>query len=229
MKKSQKSSGARERHHRKSGAVARDRVPTQLPQIDDQLTVGKVLRFVTTGTGGSTSTTITYAHLLDAWFIAGTATTAYQLFDFVKIKRVTIRALPSSTTGNNNQSVTVGIEFPSINNGALAAGNQVSNSNLGTANPAYATLRPAKLSQNAQWQSSTGAVAMVLRATQADNTVAVGAIIDVELAFKNSADVNPAGLSSAIVAATPGNIYYGGIDGGRLAATWARSVFVPRL
>jgi len=220
------------KHGRNNGghrAVARDQVPTRLPQLTDQLSVGQTLRFVTTGIGGSTSTTVTYANLLDAWFIAGTATTAYQLFDFVKVRRVTIRAVGSNITGNNNQSVTVGIEYPAINNGALSAGNQVSNSNLGTTFPAFASLRPAKLSQNAQWQASTGAVAFVLRATQADNTVAVGAIIDVELSFKNSGDVNPAAVTSAIVAATPGNIYFGGIDGGRLAATWARSVFIPRL
>jgi len=185
------------------------------------------MRFCTTGIGGSTSVTVTFQNLLDSWLIAGTATNSYQLFDLVKVKRVTIRAMPSRAA--DIESVTVGIEFPGLVAGSIGAGNQTSNSSVGQAFPAFATLRPAKLSQSAQWQPSSTQVAFVLRATNADNTVPVGVIIDVHLAFKNCADISPAAISSAIAGATPGNLYFGGLDGGRLAATWARSVFVPRI
>lgn len=209
--------------------VARDRIPRQLPQIEDQLCVGKVLRFVTTGTGGATSCSVSFANLLDSWFLAGTSTTAYQLFDFVKVKRVTIRAMPYNGGSSYLQSCTVGIEFPGLVAGSNASGNQASNTNLGTTEPAFVTLRPGKMAAAGFWQPSSNNNAFVVRATNADGTVSLGAIIDVDLVFKNSADVSPAALASAITGGSPGNLYYGGLDGGRLAATWARSAFIPRL
>ncbi len=207
--------------------VARDLVPDELPQIEDQLAVGKTLRFITTGgAGASASTTVTFANLLDAWLIAGTATNGYQLFDFVKVRRVIIRAVPSV---NNQISVTVGIEYPGLTAGGNAAGNQASATSLGSAKPAICHLKPGKMAAAGFWQPSSNDVAFVVRATNSDTTICTGAVIDVELSFKNSADVNPAAVSSAIAGATPGNLYYGGIDGGRLGATWARSAFIPRI
>lgn len=206
--------------------------PQVLPQIEDQLTVGKTLRFITTGNNSSTSVSVSYRNLLDAWLIAGTATTGYQLFDFVKIRRVTVRAIPFASSAANaafQQSVTVGVEFPGLNVGRAGSGNQASNTAMGIDNVAMVSLKPSKLSASAMWQASSDDNAFVVRATNADNTLSLGAVIDVELSYKNSADVSPAALQSAIAVATAGNVYYGGIDGGRLAATWARSAFVPRI
>ncbi len=222
MKKN--SSKKKQQHFSK---VDRDLVPDVLPQINDQLAVGKTLRFITTGgAGATTSTTVTFANLLDAWFLAGTSTNGYQLFDFVKIRRVIVRAVPST---NNQVSVSVGIEFPGLTAGVAASGNQSSATSLGQAKPVIVHLKPGKMSQAGQWQPSSNAVAFVVRATNSDNTICTGAVIDVELSYKNSADINPAAVSSAIAGAVAGNLYYGGIDGGRLGATWARSAFVPRL
>lgn len=173
------------------------------------------------------ASTVTFANLLDAWLVAGSATTGFQLFDFVKVKRVTVRAIPYN--GSFEQSVTVGVEYPGLTAGSIGAGNQASNSGLGTAKPVIVSVRPGPMSQSAQWQPSSNNVAFVVRATNQDNTVALGAIIDVELAFKNSADVAPAAIASAAAGMTAGTLYYGGLDGGRLAATWARSVFIPRI
>jgi hypothetical protein len=210
----------------------RDKIPQRLPQIEDQLAVGKTLRFITTGIGATSSTTVTFANLLDAWLIAGTSTTAYQLFDFVKIRRVTVRAISSRdndiSTGPAG-SASVGVEFPGLVAGSNAGGNQASNSNMGTTFPAYVSLKPAKMSASAFFQPSSNAVAFVVRASNQDGTPVLGAVVDVELSFKNSADVSPAAISSPIAAATSGQLYYGGIDGGRLAATWARSAFLPRI
>lgn len=202
-------------------------MPDELPQLTDQLTTGITLRFTTTGIGGSTSSSVTFANLLDAWFIAGSATTAYQLFDFVKVRRVTVRAVSGANSGGS--TVTVGVEFPGLISGSNAGGKQASNSQMGVSKNAYVSVRPDKLSASAMWQPSSNSVAFVVRTTDLNNSVCLGTIIDVELSYKNSADVNPAALTSPITGATPGNIYFGGIDGGRLAATWARSVFVPRL
>jgi len=233
MRKSSKKSFGKNRPRGTNLArVARDQDPRVLPQVEDQLSVGKILRFQTTGNSSSTSVSVSYQNLLDAWFIAGTATTGYQLFDLVKIKRVTVRAIPFATSAANaafQQSVSVGVEFPGLNAGRAGSGNQASNTALGIDNVAMVSLRPSKMSQSAQWQQSSADNAFVVRCTNNDNTLSLGAVIDVELSYKNSADVSPAAVQSAIAGATAGNIYYGGIDGGRLAATWARSAFVPRL
>lgn len=211
----------------KTKQIARDLVADELPQIDDQLAVGKTLRFVTTGgAGASASSTVTFANLLDAWLVAGTATNGYQLFDFVKVRRVIVRAVPSA---NNQISVTVGIEYPGLTAGGNASGKQAVATSLGSAKPAIVHLKPGPDAAAGFWQPSSNDVAFVVRATNSDTTICTGAIIDVELSFKNNADVNPAAVSSAIAGATAGNLYYGGIDGGRLGATWARSAFVPRI
>jgi len=207
--------------------LARDMVPSELPQINDQLGTGITLRFCTTGIGGSTSASVTFQNLLDAWFIAGTSTTAYQLFDFVRVRRVTVRAVSGANSGGS--TVTVGIEYPGLVAGGNGGGKQASNSQMGISKNAYVSLVPDKMSAAAFWQPSSGDVAFVVRSTDENNSICLGTIIDVELSYKNSADVNPAALQSAVAAASSGNLYFGGLDGGRLAATWARSVFVPRL
>lgn len=205
----------------------RDQIPSRLPPCVDQLTVGTKLRFVTTSAfNGSLS--VSYTNLLDAWLVAGTATNGYQLFDFVKIKRVTVRAMPYALS-SATQTSTVGIEFPGLVAGLQGAGNQIEDTGIGAMNPAFCSLRPPVGSQAAQFQSSNNANAFVVRAVDALGAALVGVIIDVDLTYKNSADVSPAAVSSAISGAQPGDLYYGGIDGGRLAATAARSTFQRRI
>lgn len=206
-----------------------------LPQLVDQLQTGMTLRFVTTGNVNSASVTITFQNLLDSWCVAVSATAARQLFDFIKIKRVTLRAVQNTaasgvgSTGVLGQGCTVGIEFPGLVAGTNAGGKQASDSALGTANVAVVSLRPDRMSAAAQWQASTGNVAFVLRSTDVSGNLVVGSIIDVQCAFKNSADVSPAAVASAVTGATTGGIYFRGIDGSFPSATWARSVFPERI
>jgi hypothetical protein len=174
---------------------------------------------------------VTFANLLDAVLIATGATTSFQLFDFVKVRRVTIRTCNSDTTTGTayGEESTVAIEYPGLVLGSNGGGKQITNSNVGTAFPAYASLRPDKLCAAAMWQPSSNNTAFLVRAANANATIAVGTLIDVEVSYKNSAYVSPVAISSAIAGATAGNIYFGGLDGGRLAATWARSVFSQRI
>ncbi len=213
-----------------SRRVARDMVPQRLPQLQDQIHQSITLRFITTGTGAATQVNVTFQNLLDSWLIAGTATVGYQLFDFVKVRRVIVRAVSAAPQGSTEGAgCTVGVEFPGLVAGSNAGGKQASDSTLGTTFPAMVSLSPDKMSAAGFWQPSSGNVAFVVRAVDASSTIVIGAIIDVELSFKNSGDVNPSIIASAIAGATAGSIYFGGIDGARLAATWARSVFIPRI
>jgi hypothetical protein len=215
-----------------NGRRDRDMSPSVLPPVQDQLSCGITLRFSATAnfTG---QTLIRWQDLLDAWFVAGTATTAYQLFDFVRVKRVTVRsmggarALSAGVVGSAPCS-TVGVEFFDLNVGTTAGGKQKSNSALGYDIPAYISLAPDPKSQVALFQSSNGNNAFAIRAVDQDANALPGTIVDVELVYRNSSDVNPAAVSTARAGLQPGDLYFGGLDGKPLATTELRSVFVRR-
>lgn len=208
-----------------------DSDPRQLAQINDQLAVGMTLRFATTQTFGG-SVGISWRNLLDAWFLAGTATNAYELFDFVRIKQITIRAMAvgAQSAGGLNYapSCTVAIEFPNLNAGSYGGGKQRSNTALGYDVPAFVKIRPDPKSQQAQFQPNVTTAAFFLRAYDQAEVPISGAIVDVECVFRNSADVAPAAVGSARGGLTPGQIYFGGLDGLPDATTTVRSVFIPR-
>ncbi len=208
---------------------ARDREAKVLPSIQDQLCVGMTLRFITTAafTG---SFGVTVGNLLDAMFIAGTATTAYQLFDFVKLKRVTIRGMGNSVgvAAGVAPNCTVGIDFFGISASTFTGGKQKSNTSLGRDTPAFLSVKPDPRSQAAQYQANSTNSLFVVRAVDAYAIPVIGAIVDVEVVYRNSADVNPAALGTARAGLTPGHVYFGALDGATDAATQCRSAFVPR-
>jgi len=207
---------------------ARDHIPALLPPVNDQLAVGMRLRFVTTGNFTGVFT-VTSTNLLDAWFVAGSATTAFELFDFVRVKRVTIRALGGTPANTQIPAMsTIGIEFPGLVVGSSAGGKQVSDSSLGSTTPALCTLSPDPRSEAALFQTANGNILFSVRAVEATANPLVGAVIDVDVVFRNSADVNPAAISSARAGLTAGDLYFGGLDGLPLATTQARSTFVRR-
>ncbi len=211
--------------------LARDEIPERPPQLQSQLAVPFVYRFITTSnfTG---SVSISYQMLLDGMFVAGTATTAYQLFDFVMIKKITVRAMGVASfnagAGNSPNEANVGIEYFGLIAGIQGGGKQKTDSNLGTARPAFVSLKPDPKSQVAQFQASSTSAAFAIRAVDASATAVTGAIVDVHVVLRNSGDVSPAAVAVARAGLTPGNIYFGGLDGQTLAATQLRSAFTPR-
>lgn len=210
-----------------SKMVARDADPRLLPSVTDQLSVGMVLRFSTT-TNWTGSYTVTYQNLLDAWFVAGTATTAYTLFDFVKIKKVVVRCMGVAENGVAIlPSATVGVEFPGLVGGQFGSGKQRSNSGMGYDEPAFISVKPDRMSQSAQYQPNTANAAFVVRAVDGFRSPLAGAIIDVHVAYKNSADTTPASVATARAAMTSGELYFGGLDGLALANTVAQTLFIP--
>ncbi len=203
--------------------------PAKLPPISFAMGWSTTLRFITTSnfTG---AVGVTYQNLLDMVIIAGTSTTAYQLFDYVRVKRVTIRGLgglPANSLYATGVS-TVSVEYPGLVIGSGGSGRLASDSSMGQV-PAMASLMPDPRSQAALWQPTSGNTCFVVRANDYAGGALIGAIIDVELSFKNNPDVNPATVASAVAGATSGEIYFGGIDGARLAATAARSTADRRI
>lgn len=206
--------------------VDRDEDPKIPPQLTDQLSVGFTLRFTTTGLWPG-SYTVTYENLLDAWFIAGTATTAYQLFDFVKIKKVVVRAIGVPDGAHLGPTALVGVEFPGLVGGQFGSGKQRLGTGMGYDSPALVSLKPDRLSQSAQYQPSTANAAFVVRAVDGLRAPLYGVIIDIVVAYKNSGDISPAAVTTARAGLTPGNLYFGGLDGLATANTIAKSAFIP--
>jgi len=208
-------------------------VPERLPPIQDQLSTGITLRFVATNTF-SGQFSISTTNLLDAWFVAGTATNAYQLFDFVRVKKVTIRSMGVAAlyaAGVSNPTppmATVGVEFYGLAVGSVASGKQKSDTSLGYDIPAFVSLKPDPMSQAAQFQQSSGNTLFTIRAVDQFANSLAGTVVDVDVVYRNSADVNPAAVASARAGLTPGDLYFGGLDGNPLATTQMRSVFVRR-
>jgi len=198
------------------------------PQVTDQLSTGFTLRFLTTGNWPG-SYTVTYANLLDAWFVAGTATTAYQLFDFVKVRRVVIRAMagPYGAASAIMPTANVGVEFPGLVGGQFGSGKQRLGTGVGIDTPAYVALSPDRMSQAAQYQPSTNNAAFIVRAVDGLRTPVYGAIIDVEVSYKNSGDIAPAAVTTARAGLTSGQLYFGGLDGLAIANTIAKSAYIP--
>jgi len=208
----------------------RDEIPRSLPSIVDQLQIGFVFRFITTSAFGG-AFNVTPSNLLDCWFVAGTATTAYQLFDFVRVKKVVVRALAAAaapTAVSYTPLCTVGVEYVGLSSGSFGGGRQASNSSMSYDVPAIVSLGPDPASQAAQFQPSGGSSIFAVRAIDGAGAAVVGACIDVHVVLKNSGDVNPSAVGVARSGLTPGNLYYGGLDGQVLASTQARSAFIPR-
>lgn len=196
--------------------------------LTDQLQVPFTFRFMTTPNWPG-SYTVTYENLLDAWFLAGSATTAWQLFDFVKIKKVVVRGVGVQQIAALSLAPTcsVGIEFPGLVGGQFGSGKQRIATGMGFDQPAMVSLSPDALSQSAQYQPSTANPAFIVRATDQGRSPLGGAIIDVMVVLKNSGDVAPAAVTTARAGLTGGQIYFGGIDGLGTATTIAKSVFIP--
>jgi hypothetical protein len=206
--------------------VMRDEDPKILPQLTDQLLTGFTLRFATQGNWPG-SYTVTWANLLDAWFVAGTANTAYQLFDFVKIKKVVVRAMGVPDGAHLAPSEVVGVEFPGLIGGQFGSGKQKIGSSIGYDVPAMVSARPDRWSQAAQFQPSTSNAAFIVRAVDGLRSPLYGVMIDVCVVYKNSGDISPAAVTTARAGLTPGNLYFGGIDGLATANTIAKSMFIP--
>ncbi len=211
----------------------RDESPRRLPALVDQLQTGFVFRYITTATfTGAFS--VTPGMLLDSWFIAGTATTAYQLFDFVRVKKVVVRAMAvgqqiaTSVPVPFSPTCTVGVEYMGLSSGIFGGGRQKSDSALGYDDAALVSLAPDPMSQAAQFQPNGGSSFFTIRAVDQFGNPLAGAVIDVHVVLKNSGDINPAAIANPRTGMTPGNLYFGGLDGNPLATTQARSAFIPR-
>lgn len=227
----QKHSGSKPSNKTRSyeSRVARDEIPKQMPMIQDQICYRQILRFVGTASFVALgSISVTFSNLLDAWLIATGATTCFALFDYVRVKKVTVRAMGGIPAGAAPQS-NVAIEFPGSNIGFMGSGKQRQDSAIGFMEPAMVSLKPDKESQLAQFQERNDtAVAFIVRSYDQSANGLLGTTIDVEVVYRNSGALNASACQNPGVALTSGNLYFRGLDGKDNATTAMRSAFNPR-
>jgi hypothetical protein len=170
------------------------------PQIGSyEIAHGTRLRF--TATAAVTNQPITFANLLDTVLIATSGTAAVDLFDVVKVRRISIWAQAALGTPTTVQLVY-----------ATSTGDRAihTDTSLGV-KPAYVSARPAAKSLASFYSvSSTNTVFLV--------TVPAGSVIDVELSLRTSLGT-PVSAANALVGAQLGELYYRGLDGLAIAGT----------
>jgi hypothetical protein len=181
--------------------------PPQLTATN--LKFATTLRFYAT-TGGYTS--FSYQNLLDAYLVAATATTGFQLFQAVKVKYVELWAMPTSA----GVPTTVSVEYAGTIAGSI--GDQIyhDDTSMGV-QPAHVKASPSKLSLASMYQIS-GTTAFATLKTAA-NTV-----IDVHVVYRGQFD-NTTAVANALVGATAGAVYLRGLDGVAAATTVYPSVW----
>jgi hypothetical protein len=178
------------------------------PPIQFQLHHRQRLRF-TVKTNPLSDVGIPWGALMDSMNFATAAATAYRLFDAVKINAVEVWCNPAVGAAPS----TVAVQFAGATIGAIGDGRTISDTSMGI-EPAHVRAKPARLSQAAQWQNGDAG---------ADEsfylTAPVGSVIDVDLSFRTIQPAGPIATTYPPAGATPGELYYRGLDGLASAAT----------
>jgi hypothetical protein len=166
----------------------------------------------------ATASSITFRALCDLLIVAVNATTGYQVWDFVRVVKVEMWAITSSTA-----VTTIGVDFGDPVVGVQADGGSFENCSVGSGQPAHLKCRPNPKSQSAQFQASAANTAFHIRTSGGSDST----IVEVTLECKNSSVLNPTAATVALVGATTGEFYFRGLDGLALASTNWPSLLLP--
>lgn len=175
------------------------------PQIGNyEVTHGTRLRFSTPTAAFDGN--ITFQNLLDTLLIAATATTGFDVFRFVKIRRVEVWAASGNTpaSADGPLPVTATVVFQGVTAGIVGDVSVHTDTSM-SIEPAYVNARPSSKSLASNFQISSAAVAFRL-------TCPLNSVIDVELSFK-SQFVSAVAAQNALVGGVAGDIYLRGLDG----------------
>ncbi len=147
--------------------------------------------------------TITYNDLLDLWCVAATATSAYRLATAVRIRKIELWGPMASDL----VPVTVSVDWSgSTTAGAYGKSNKVSDTSMGSSEPAHLVTRPPPQSQSSQWIQTTSAINMCSLAFPA------GTVIDLSYDLVVRDDGTAQAVQSAVAGATVGVNYIRALD-----------------
>jgi len=189
---------------RKAANRGRDQIISHPPQLPSYgITRDVRLRFAQIAAG---TTNISFQNLLDTVLVAITTTTAADLFEAVRVNSVEMWAIAALGT-----PATLGLAFDGTTVGAAGDQKQHTDTSMGI-EPAHVKARPDRLTQAGQFQASSAATAFIL-------TAPAGTVIDVSLTLRQPVQGSVVASQNVLVGATPGAVYYRGLDGKTTALT----------
>jgi len=183
---------------RRNGANRGDQIiphPPQLPSYG--ITRDARMRFQT---NAAVSVAVTFQNLLDTVLTAASATSGFDLYDGVRINSIEVWA--ASVTG---APVTAIVVYSGETIGAQGDQKTHTDTSMGI-EPAHVKARPDRMTQAGQFQASSADTAFALNLPS-------GAVIDVSCSFRQSVSGQAVATQNVLVGATPGAIYYRGLDG----------------
>jgi len=166
------------------------------PQFQPTFTVKKKLRFQAKAASTGTGSLLLARDFGDLWCVATTTTSASQLAEFFRVKKIEMWGPMSASL----VPVTVSVDWPgSTLAGVFGKSNRVSDTSMGSTEPAHLVTRPPPGSQIAEWLSASSAAAIC------SLVYPLGTIIDMtyEIVVRDDATSQPvlAVVAGAIVGA----------------------------
>jgi hypothetical protein len=149
---------------------------------------------------------ITFQNLLDTILTAISATTGADLFEQVRVNTIELWSIAAIGT-----PTTAVLIFAGTTVGAAGDQKVHTDTSIGV-EPAHVKAAPDRLTQAGQFQPSSADVAFTL-------DVPAGTVIDVSLTFRQPVEAVAVATQNVLVGATPGAIYYRGLDGKTAALT----------
>jgi hypothetical protein len=148
---------------------------------------------------------VTFQNLLDIWLFTTGAASAYQIFNRVKVRRVSVWAIPIL-----GQATTAEVIFGGASIGATGAPKTCTDTSMGV-QPAHVAVKPDARSTAAQYQPSVADVAFTVNCP-------AGSVVDVEATYLQEYGVSTAS-QNVPAGATAGFIANRGLDGLAKAGT----------
>lgn len=170
------------------------------PPFQPSFVLKKKIRFKAVA---AATTTLTFNDLYDLWCVAATATSAYRLASAIRVKKIEIWGPMAADL----VPVTVNIDWiGSTTSGSFGKSNRVSDTSMGSSEPAHILTRPPPGSQIAQWLTGGSTT------TMCSLTYPAGSVIDLSYDIVVRDDGTAQSVASAVAGATVGANYIRALD-----------------
>lgn len=149
------------------------------------------------------TTTLTFNDLFDLWCMAATTTSAYRLAQAFRVKKIEVWGPMASDL----VPVTVSCDWTgSTTSGSFGKSNRVSDTSMGSTEPAHLSSRPPAGSQIAQWITGGSTTPFCIL------TYPLGSVVDLTYEIVCRDDGTAQSVASAVAGATVGANYVRALD-----------------
>ncbi len=169
------------------------------PQIVPSISIGHIFRFQTSA---AVTVSVSGVSLGDLLCAAASATSAYQLANAIRIRKVEVWGTPSNTFA----PVTVSCDFSGATAGSFGPSRIYSDTSVGATRVAHIVAKPPRDSQAYQWQSSSSSSTLFTLVLPA------GAVLDIHYSLTMRDSAGAVSVTGAVAGATAGQLYLRSLD-----------------